>query len=279
MTESAFIEVENLHFSRGGRAIFRGVNLSIPRGKITAIMGPSGTGKTTLLKLIGGQLTPDKGRVLIDGQDVHRLSRKALFGLRRRMGMLFQSGALFSDLDVFENVAFPLRVHTDLPDAMIRDIVLLKLQAVGLRGAHALTPAELSGGMARRVALARAVVLDPELILYDEPFVGQDPIAMGVLVQLIKRLSEALSLTSVVVSHDIKETMSIADYLYLIADGEIVAHGTPASMDTHEDARVSQFMHGEPDGPVPFHYPAPPYYRDILGADTTTTTTTTTRTG
>lgn len=267
MTDPAFIEVEDLYFSRGGRAIFSGVNLSIPRGKITAIMGPSGSGKTTLLKLLGGQLTPDSGRVLIDGQDVHRLPRKALFALRSRMGMLFQSGALFSDLDVFENVAFPLRVHTDLPDAMIRDIVLLKLQAVGLRGARELTPAELSGGMARRVALARAVALDPELILYDEPFVGQDPIAMGVLVQLIKRLSEALSLTSVVVSHDIKETISIADYLYLIADGGIVAHGTPATLDTHEDARVSQFMHGEPDGPVPFHYPAPPLYRDILGTD------------
>lgn len=265
MTDVPFIEIEDLYFSRGEHDIFRGVNMTIPQGKVTAIMGPSGTGKTTLLKLIGGQLTPDRGRVLIDGQDVHSLSRKALFALRKRMGMLFQSGALFSDLDVFENVAFPLRVHTDLPDAMIRDLVLLKLQAVGLRGARKLTPAELSGGMARRVALARAVALDPELILYDEPFVGQDPISMGVLVQLIKRLNQALQLTSVVVSHDIKETLSIADYLYLIADGQVVAHGTPQTLDTNQDPRVSQFVHGEPDGPVPFHYPAESFYRDILG--------------
>ena len=267
MTDMPFIQVEDVYFSRGDHDIFRGVSMSIPRGKVTAIMGPSGTGKTTLLKLIGGQLVPDRGRVLIDGQDVHRLSRKALFALRKRMGMLFQSGALFSDLDVFENVAFPLRVHTDLPDTMIRDLVLMKLQAVGLRGARHLSPAELSGGMARRVALARAIALDPELILYDEPFVGQDPISMGVLVQLIKRLNQAMSLTSVVVSHDIKETLSIADYLYLIADGQVVAHGTPASLDVNEDPRVSQFMHGEPDGPVPFHYPGNTLYRDILGHD------------
>lgn len=265
MTHVPFIQIEDLYFSRGEHEIFRGVNMTIARGKVTAIMGPSGTGKTTLLKLIGGQLAPDRGRILIDGQDVHRLSRKALFVLRKRMGMLFQSGALFSDLDVFENVAFPLRVHTDLPDTMIRDLALLKLQAVGLRGARKLTPAELSGGMARRVALARAVALDPELILYDEPFVGQDPISMGVLVQLIKRLNQALELTSVVVSHDIKETLSIADYLYLIADGQVVAHGTPQTLDTNQDARVSQFVHGEPDGPVPFHYPAESFYRDILG--------------
>lgn len=272
MTDTAFIEIQDLHFTRGDHEIFRGVNMSIPRGRVTAIMGPSGTGKTTLLKLIGGQLTPDSGRILIDGQDVNRLSRKALFKLRQRMGMLFQSGALFSDLDVFENVAFPLRVHTNLPDAMVRDIVLLKLQAVGLRGARELMPSELSGGMARRVALARAVSLDPELILYDEPFVGQDPISMGVLVQLIKRLNQALELTSVVVSHDIKETLSIADYLYLIADGEVVAHGTPQMLDTHQDPRVEQFMHGQPDGPVPFHYPAQPFYDDILNHDATTRT-------
>ena len=265
MTDAPFIEIEELYFSRGDHEIFRGVNMTIPRGKVTAIMGPSGTGKTTLLKLIGGQLTPESGRILIDGQDVHKLSRKALFTLRKRMGMLFQSGALFSDLDVFENVAFPLRVHTDLPNTMVRDLVLLKLQSVGLRGARHLTPAELSGGMARRVALARAVALDPELILYDEPFVGQDPISMGVLVQLIKRLNQALQLTSVVVSHDIKETLSIADYLYLIADGQVVAHGTPQTLDINEDPRVSQFIHGEPDGPVPFHYPAEAFYHDILG--------------
>lgn len=266
MNDSPFVVVEGLHFSRGDTEIFRGVDLTIPRGKITAIMGPSGTGKTTLLKLIGGQLVPDAGRVLIDDQDVHRLSRRALFRLRRRMGMLFQSGALFSDLDVYENVAFPLRVHTDLPDAMIRDVVLMKLQAVGLRGARHLAPSELSGGMARRVALARAMALDPELILYDEPFVGQDPISMGVLVQLIKRINEALGLTAVVVSHDIKETMSIADYVYVIADGQVMAHGTPTSLDIEQDARVSQFVHGEPDGPVPFHYPAVDFFTDILNA-------------
>ena len=270
MTDSTFIEIQDLRFTRGDHEIFRGVNLSIPYGKVTAIMGPSGTGKTTLLKLIGGQLTPDSGRILIDGQDVNTLSRKALFALRKRMGMLFQSGALFSDLDVFENVAFPLRVHTDLPEAMVRDIVLLKLQAVGLRGARSLMPSELSGGMARRVALARAVALDPELILYDEPFVGQDPISMGVLVQLIKRLNQALELTSVVVSHDIKETLSIADYLYLIADGDVIAHGTPGMLDFHEDSRVEQFMHGQPDGPVPFHYPARPFQDDILNDSATT---------
>ncbi|QEM81318.1 ATP-binding cassette domain-containing protein [Halomonas binhaiensis] len=265
MTSSALVEVEKLRFSRGDREIFRGVDLSIPRGKITAIMGPSGTGKTTLLKLIGGQLVPDAGRVLIAGHDVHRLSRKALFRMRRRMGMLFQSGALFSDLNVYENVAFPLRVHTNLPESMVRDVVLMKLEAVGLRGARELMPSELSGGMTRRVALARAVALDPELILYDEPFVGQDPISMGVLVQLIKRLNEALGLTAVVVSHDIKETLSIADYVYVIADGEVMAHGTPASLDVEQDPRVYQFVHGEPDGPVPFHYPANDFHEDILG--------------
>ncbi|MFQ3788301.1 ABC transporter ATP-binding protein [Halomonas sp. A29] len=267
MIDSPFVEVKNLHFSRGEKTIFSGVELQIPRGRITAIMGPSGTGKTTLLKLIGGQLAPDVGRVLIDGQDVHALSRKALFTLRRRMGMLFQSGALFSDLSVFENVAFPLRVHTELPQSMIRDLVLMKLQAVGLRGARELMPAELSGGMARRVALARAIALDPDLVLYDEPFVGQDPISKGVLVQLIKKLNEALGLTAIVVSHDIQETLSIADYVYVIADGQVMAHGTPDSLDIDDDPRVSQFVHGEPDGPVPFHYPAPDYFRDMLNLE------------
>jgi phospholipid/cholesterol/gamma-HCH transport system ATP-binding protein len=266
MSDTPFVVVEGLHFSRGDKEIFCGVDLSIPRGRITAIMGPSGTGKTTLLKLIGGQLTPDAGRVLIEGEDVHRQSRKALFAMRQRMGMLFQSGALFSDLSVFENVAFPLRVHTDLPHTMIRDLVLMKLEAVGLRGARELMPAELSGGMARRVALARAMALDPELILYDEPFVGQDPISMGVLVQLIKRLNEALGLTSVIVSHDIKETLTIADYVYVIADGQVMAHGTPQGLDVDQDPRVSQFVHGKPDGPVPFHYPAVDFFVDILGA-------------
>jgi phospholipid/cholesterol/gamma-HCH transport system ATP-binding protein len=266
MSDTPFVTVEGLHFSRGEMEIFRGVDLAIPRGRITAIMGPSGSGKTTLLKLIGGQLYPEAGRVILDGDDMHRQSRKALFAIRRRMGMLFQSGALFSDLSVYENVAFPLRVHTDLPESMVRDLVLMKLEAVGLRGARELMPAELSGGMTRRVALARAIALDPELILYDEPFVGQDPISMGVLVQLIKRLNEALGLTSVIVSHDIKETLTIADYVYVIADGRVMAHGTPAGLDVDQDPRVSQFVHGEPDGPVPFHYPAVDYLSDILEA-------------
>lgn len=264
MSDTPFVAVEGLHFARGDKEIFRGVDMLIQRGGITAIMGPSGSGKTTLLKLIGGQLMPDAGRVLIEGQDVHRQSRKALFAMRQRMGMLFQSGALFSDLSVFENVAFPLRVHTDLPGTMVRDLVLMKLEAVGLRGARELMPAELSGGMARRVALARAIALDPELILYDEPFVGQDPISMGVLVQLIKRLNQALGLTSIVVSHDIKETLTIADYVYVVADGQVMAHGTPKSLDVDQDPRVSQFVHGEPDGPVPFHYPAVDFVADML---------------
>ncbi|WP_372613562.1 ATP-binding cassette domain-containing protein [Halomonas sp.] len=267
MNDTSVVVVESLFFSRGDMDIFRGVDLQVPRGKITAIMGPSGSGKTTLLKLIGGQLYPDAGRVLFDGEDVHRQSRRALFSLRQRMGMLFQSGALFSDLSVFENVAFPLRVHTDLPETMIRDLVLMKLEAVGLRGARHLMPAELSGGMARRVALARAIALDPELILYDEPFVGQDPISMGVLVQLIKRLNEALGLTSIIVSHDIKETLTIADYVYVVSDGQVMAHGTPQSLDVEEDARVRQFVHGEADGPVPFHYPAVDYLADMLDVE------------
>src|SRR5690554_6262210 len=266
MFDSLLVEVKGLRFSRGEKQIFRGVELQIPRGRITAIMGPSGTGKTTLLKLIGGQLVPDAGEVLVEGQDIHGLSRKALFGLRRRMGMLFQSGALFSDLNVFENVAFPLRVHTDLPEAMVRDLVLMKLEAVGLRGARELMPSELSGGMARRVALARAIALDPDLARYDAACLGQEPTSMGVLVQLIKRLNEALGLTSIVVSHDIKETLTIADYVYVIADGEVMAHGTPQSLDVDQDPRVSQFVHGEPDGPVPFHYPAVDFTTDILNA-------------
>ena len=267
MTDVPFIQVEDVYFSRGDNDIFRGVNMTIPRGKVTAIMGPSGTGKTTLLKLIGGQLTPDRGRILIDGQDVHRLSRKALFTLRKRMGMLFQSGALFSDLDVFENVAFPLRVHTDLPDTMIRDLVLLKLQAVGLRGARHLTPAELSGGMARRVALARAVALDPELILYDEPFVGQDPISMGVLVKLIRELNDALNLTSIVVTHDVTEVLTIADYIYILADKRIIGEGTAEQIKHSDSELVQQFLRGEADGPVPFHYPAPSLQESMLGEE------------
>lgn len=267
MTRPNLIEVEQLSFHRGARAIFRNITLEVERGKVTAIMGPSGTGKTTLLKLISGQLVPDAGKVMVNGEDVHALSRKALFTLRRDMGMLFQSGALFTDLSVYENVAFPLRVHTNMPEEMIRDQVLIKLESVGLRGARDLMPSELSGGMTRRVALARAIVLDPALIMYDEPFVGQDPITKGVLVKLIKELNTALNMTSVLVSHDINETLEIADYVYLIANGEIMAAGTPDALRHSDDPKVSQFVHGKPDGPVPFNYPATPYIEDLLGRE------------
>lgn len=259
-----YIKVENLSFYRGHRSIFNGLSMDIPRGKVTAIMGPSGIGKTTLLKLIGGQLKPDGGRVLIDNQDFMKLSRKELFDARAKMGMLFQSGALFSDLSVFENVAFPLRAHTKLPDDMIRDIVLMKLHAVGLRGARSLMPSELSGGMTRRVALARTIALDPELIMYDEPFAGQDPIAMGVLVQLIRLLNDALGLTSILVSHDIAEALSIADHAIIIADGRVIGAGSPAELKKNDSPLVRQFVNGLPDGPVPFHYPAGDYKMDLL---------------
>lgn len=258
------IDIRGLNFSRGSRVIFDGVDLQVPRGKVTAIMGPSGTGKTTLLKLIGGQLKPDAGQILLDGDDIPRLGRAELFAARERMGMLFQSGALFTDMTVFENVAFPLRVHTDLAEEMVRDIVLMKLQAVGLRGARELMPSELSGGMARRVALARAIALDPDIVMYDEPFTGQDPIAMGVLVNLIRRLNQALGHTSIIVSHDIKETLGIADYVYVIADGKIIAQGTPQELANVDSDKVRQFMQGLPDGPVPFHYPAPDYLQELL---------------
>lgn len=257
------IEVRNLRFQRGERWIFDGVDMNIARGKITAIMGPSGTGKTTLLRLIGGQLRPDSGSIHLDGNDIPRLSRNELFAVRRKIGMLFQSGALFTDLTVYENVAFPLRVHTHLPEAMIRDLVLMKLHAVGLRGARDLMPSELSGGMARRAALARAIVLDPQLIMYDEPFVGQDPISMGMLVQLIRLLNDSLGLTAVIVSHDVHETASIADYIYVIADGKVIGEGTPEQVMNTEEPRVRQFIRGLPDGPVPFHYPAPNYRQDL----------------
>nr|VFK48939.1 MAG: phospholipid/cholesterol/gamma-HCH transport system ATP-binding protein [Candidatus Kentron sp. TC] len=262
--DTPLVSIRNLHFSRSGRKIFDGIDVMIPRGKITAIMGPSGTGKTTLLHLVTGQLRPDKGNITVDGVDVHRLSRKKLFELRMRMGMLFQSGALFTDIDVFDNVAFPLREHVRLPDAMIRSLVLMKLESVGLRGAWDKMPKELSGGMARRVALARAMALDPMIMLYDEPFTGQDPITMGVLVQLIRRLNDALSLTSIVVSHDVAETTTIADYLYVLSEGKVVGRGTPDELDGARSEWVTQFMQGLPDGPVPFHYPARDYAQDLL---------------
>ncbi len=260
------VKIRGLHFARGDRVIFGGVDLDIPRGKLTAIMGPSGTGKTTLLRLIGGQLVPDQGSIEVDGLQVQELGRTALYGLRRRMGMLFQSGALLTDLTVFDNVAFPLREHTDLPEPMIRDLVLMKLQAVGLRGARDLQPSELSGGMARRVALARAIALDPMMIMYDEPFTGQDPISKGALVQLIRLLNDALGLTSIVVSHDVQETAAISDYVYVISQGKVIGQGTPEALGETDSERVKQFMQGLPDGPVPFHYPAPDYTEDLLNA-------------
>lgn len=258
------VEVKNLTFKRGERVIYDNLNLQIRKGKITAIMGPSGIGKTTLLRLIGGQLVPDSGEILFDGQDVSRASNKQLYQLRQRMGMLFQSGALFTDLSTFDNVAFPIREHTSLSEEMVRKLVLMKLEAVGLRGAANLMPSELSGGMARRVALARAIALDPDLIMYDEPFTGQDPISMGVIVSLIKKLNHALNLTSVVVSHDVNEVLSIADYAYIVADKQIIAEGEPQSLRLSQDPQVVQFLAGKADGPVRFHYPAPPYTEELF---------------
>ncbi|NKF49443.1 ATP-binding cassette domain-containing protein [Shewanella sp. WXL01] len=262
--QSPLIQIRNLGFSRGERVIYQDISLNIPQGKITAIMGPSGIGKTTLLKLIGGQLTPDSGQVLFDGQDVHALSRNELFSLRKRMSMLFQSGALFTDMTVFDNVAFALREHSGLPEEIIRKLVLMKLQAVGLRGASQMMPNELSGGMQRRAALARAIALEPELVMYDEPFAGQDPISMGMLVKLIKELSESLSLTSLVVSHDVAEVMEIADYVYVIADKKIIAHGAPEALRQAANPQLQQFLQGSPDGTVPFHYPAADYRQELL---------------
>lgn len=259
------VELKGVSFKRGTRSIFNNVDIRIPRGKVTGIMGPSGCGKTTLLRLMGMQLRPSSGEVWVNNQNLPALSRSDLFDARKDMGVLFQSGALFTDLDVFENVAFPLRVHTQLPEEMIRDIVLLKLQAVGLRGAIDLMPDELSGGMKRRVALARAIALDPQILMYDEPFVGQDPIAMGVLVRLIRLLNDALGITSIVVSHDLAETASIADYLYVVGDGQVLGQGTPEELMNADNPRIRQFMTGDPDGPVPFHFPASDYRTDLLG--------------
>ena len=261
---SPLVEIRGLRFARGNRLIFDGIDLDIPRGKITAIMGPSGTGKTTLLKLIGGQLRPLEGTIRVDGEEVTRLSRVQLYELRKRMGFLFQSGALLTDLDVYENVAFPLREHTRLPEPMLRDLVLMKLQAVGLRGARRLMPSELSGGMARRVALARAIALDPMMMMYDEPFTGQDPISMGVLVKLIRTLNDALGLSRIVVSHDVGETVAISDYIYLLSGGKVVGQGTPDELGGSDSAWAQQFLQGLPDGPVPFHYSADDYAEDLL---------------
>ncbi len=264
-TEEPLVKIRGLRFSRGQRVIFDGVDMDIRRGQVTAVMGPSGSGKTTLLKLIGGQLRPEAGQILFNGKDVHRLANRDLFELRKLMGMLFQSGALLTDLNVFDNVAYPLREHTRLPESMIRKLVLLKLEAVGLRGARDLMPAELSGGMARRVALARAIALDPMMVMYDEPFTGQDPISMAVLVKLIHQLNEASRLTSVVVSHDVAETASIADFIYVISEGRMVASGSPEAIASSSSEWVKQFMQGLPDGPARFHYPAPPMADDLMG--------------
>jgi phospholipid/cholesterol/gamma-HCH transport system ATP-binding protein len=262
--EDAIVEIRDMHYSIGKRAIFSGLNLSIPRGRITALMGPSGTGKTTLLRLITGQIKPTRGQILFDGVDVASLGRRELYALRRRMGMLFQNGALLTDIDVFENVAFPLREHTDLPEALIRNIVLTKLQSVGLRGAAQLMPAELSGGMARRVALARAMATDPEVLIYDEPFTGLDPISMGMIVRLVRQMNYALGITSIVVSHDVEELSILADTSYIIAGGKVAAAGTFVELKDHSSEIVNQFINGLADGPVPFHYPAPDYYAQLL---------------
>lgn len=261
------IVLENVTFRRGRRVIFDNISLKIMAGSTVAVMGPSGTGKTTLLRLIGGQLSPDSGHIYVFGKDIAGLTRAELFEVRRDIGMLFQSGALFSDINVFENVAFPIRIHTNLDEQMIRDLVLMKLHAVGLRGANSLHPSELSGGMQRRVALARAMALDPLLMMYDEPFAGLDPIAKGVIVDLIESVADAYHTTSILVSHDIAESASIADYIYLISDGHLIGQGSPGDIDMDDSPRVRQFMDGKPDGPVPFHYPAPDYRDQLLSED------------
>jgi phospholipid/cholesterol/gamma-HCH transport system ATP-binding protein len=246
------------------RPVLKGVDMEVPRGKVVAIMGGSGCGKTTILRLIGGQLRPQSGDVVVAGRAVPKLTRDELFALRRRIGMLFQFGALFTDMSVFENVAFPLRENTELPDALIRDLVLMKLNAVGLRGTARLRPSELSGGMARRVALARAIALDPMLVMYDEPFAGLDPISLGVVGQLIRKLNDALGITSMVVTHDIYESLKIVDYIYFISDGKVIAQGTPDEVRVSSDAYVRQFVDGAADGPVPFHYPAAALSEDFV---------------
>lgn len=259
------VEVRDVHYSAGGRKIFDGLNITARQGRITAFMGPSGTGKTTLLRLITGQALAESGSVRVWGEEVSRLSGGELFALRRRMGMLFQNGALLTDEDVYENVAFPLRAHTRLPEPLIRQLVLTKLHAVGLRGAARLMPSELSGGMARRVALARAIVMDPEILIYDEPFVGLDPISMGVICRLIKQMNDALGITSIVVSHDVHELATIAHDSFLLSGGKVVASGTPEELNRSDLPEVRQFMGGLDDGPVAFHYPAPDYAEDLLG--------------
>lgn len=259
------VELRNVTFGYGERIVLRDLSLQVPRGKVTALMGASGGGKTTVLRLIGGQNKAQQGQVLFDGQDVGRMNAAQLYAMRRRMGMLFQFGALFTDMSVLDNVAFPLREHTKLPEPMIRDIVLMKLHAVGLRGARDLMPSQVSGGMARRVALARAIALDPELIMYDEPFAGLDPISLGTAARLIRTLNDALGLTSILVSHDLEETFHVADHVVILGAGGIAAQGTPDEVRANPDPLVQQFIHAQPNGPVPFHYPAPSLEQDFGG--------------
>lgn len=266
MSDDILVNIEDLHFAYDGRPVLQGINMKIPRGKVVAIMGGSGCGKTTLLRCIGGQLRSTGGSVRLGDAEISRMSHAELYRVRRKMGMLFQFGALFTDMSVFDNVAFPLREHTNLSPEMIRDLVLMKLEAVGLRGAHALMPGELSGGMARRVALARAVALDPALIMYDEPFTGLDPIALGVIGQLIRKLNDALGATSIMVTHDVQESLQIVDYIYFVSEGKIVAEGTPDEIRASSDPFVHQFVHAEVDGPVRFDYPGPSVQADFLGA-------------
>ena len=263
MSNDNLVEIDDVVFGYGARPVLQGINLTARRGQVIAIMGSSGCGKTTLLRLIGGQVKPRQGTVRVAGESVGELDAAGLYRLRRKMGMLFQFGALFTDISVFDNVAFQLREHTDLPEDTIRDLVLMKLHAVGLRGAAQLMPAELSGGMARRVALARAIALDPMLVMYDEPFAGLDPISLGVTGNLIRRLTDTLGLTSLVVTHDVQESLKIVDYVYFVSEGVIVAEGTAEEIKASGLPYVHQFVHGEADGPVPFHYPAPAYAEDL----------------
>ena len=264
MSIDPLVKISNLNFAYDKRPVLSGINMVIPRGKVVAIMGQSGCGKTTTLRLIGGQLKPTQGEVRIAGQVVHEMDQDALYAMRRKFGMLFQFGALFTDMSVFDNVAFQMREHTDLPEEMINDLVLMKLHSVGLRGAHDLMPSELSGGMARRVALARAIALDPMLIMYDEPFAGLDPISLSVIGQLIRQLNDALGASSVIVTHDVQESLQIVDYIYFMADGKVVAEGTPEEIRASDKEYVHQFVWGEIDGPVPFQYPAVTMREDLL---------------
>ena len=266
VSNEPLVKISDLNFTYDRRPVLTGINMTIPRGKVVAIMGQSGCGKTTTLRLIGGQLKPTQGEVRVAGRAIHELDGAQLYAMRRRMGMLFQFGALFTDISVFDNVAFQMREHTDLSEAMIRDLVLLKLNAVGLRGAQNLMPSELSGGMARRVALARAIALDPLLMMYDEPFTGLDPITMGIIGQLIRKLNDALGGSSIIVTHDVQESLQIVDYIYFMADGKVVAEGTPDEIRASDKAYVHQFVWGEIDGPVPFQYPSAPYREQIYGA-------------